>query len=163
MTELVLDALVDERDAGRVLRAKAPGLEITQARLRHHPFAGFEFSVPRPGGGISRTHVLVDYFSGKGFLSGPWQHAEQAPEEFDPVSDPGWNTIDFETARDRAAALVRTAALRRARLAWRGGVREEHSVQTVWKPNWVMDVALAGNAYQIMVDGVNGGYFIVGA
>ncbi|MHC6178039.1 hypothetical protein [Glutamicibacter endophyticus] len=54
-----------------------------------------------------------------------------------------------------------TAALRRARLAWRGGIRELDSVRMVWKPNWLLDVSLHGRQYRVLVDGLNGGYFFL--
>lgn len=162
MSELVLETLVSEQDAGRALRAKAADITIHSARLRHHPFAGFRFHVPQPGGGGKQAHVLVDYYSGKAFLSDPWRTIAAADAKLDAVADPQWNTIDFQTARERAESLVRTAAMRRARLAWRGGTREVHSVETVWKPNWLVSSSIAGRDYRIMVDGLNGGYFVIG-
>ncbi|WP_404287862.1 hypothetical protein [Glutamicibacter arilaitensis] len=162
MSELVLRTLVDEDYARSILQAKAPGMEVISARLRHHPFAGFIFDVSHLAGRVGRTHALVDYFTGKAFISDPWQTADPSSTmELNPVQDPRWNTIDFETARQKAKSLLATAALRRARLAWKGGVREHHSVNKVWKPNWVIEAKLDGKSYRIMVDGLNGGYFFI--
>lgn len=164
MTDLVLRTLVDERDAQQILAAKAPGLEVATARLRHHPFAGFVFEIPQLAGRAGTSHALVDYYSGKAFVTGPWQEREpDACPPLDPVADPQWNTIDFDTARRRATALLSTAALRRSRLAWRGGIRETRCVAKVWKPNWVIEATHEARSYCIMVDGVNGGYFIAGS
>ncbi len=164
MNELVLKTLVDGQDAQRILAAKAPGLTVESAKLRHHPFAGFIFEVPQLAGRTGQAHALVDYYSGKAFVCDPWQAQEaEAGQLLDLVADPQWNTIDFDTARERAKALLSTAALRRARLAWRGGIREKSSVAKVWKPNWVIEAKLQGKSYRIMVDGLNGGYFFIGS
>ncbi|WP_190264183.1 MULTISPECIES: hypothetical protein [Glutamicibacter] len=164
MSELVLRTLVDGQDAQRILAAKAPGLAVTSAKLRHHPFAGFVFEVPQLAGRIAQAHALVDYYSGKAFATDPWQVQDaQAGQRMDLVADPKWNTIDFDSARERAKALLSTAALRRARLAWRGGIREKSSIAKVWKPNWVIEAKLEGKSYRIMVDGLNGGYFFIGS
>lgn len=164
VNELVLKTLVDDQDSQRILAAKAPGLRVESAKLRHHPFAGFIFEVPQLAGRSGQAHVLVDYYSGKAFVCDPWQ-AEDAETDhvLDRVADPQWNTIDFDTARRRAKALLSTAALRRARLAWRGGVREKSSVAKVWKPNWMIEASLEKKSYRVMVDGLNGGYFIIGS
>ncbi|WP_417365615.1 hypothetical protein [Glutamicibacter arilaitensis] len=164
MNELVLKTLVDEQDAQRILSSKAPGMNIVSAKLRHHPFAGFIFTVPQLAGRTGEVHALVDYYSGKAFVSDPWQeHEDLGNLALDRVADPQWNTIDFDTARSRAKALLATAALRRARLAWRGGLREKRSVAKVWKPNWVIEAKLDGKSYRVMVDGLNGGYFFIGS
>ncbi|MGO1231703.1 hypothetical protein [Glutamicibacter arilaitensis] len=164
MNELVLETLVGAQDAQRILAAKAPGMKVVSAKLRHHPFAGFIFDVPQLAGQTGQAHALVDYYSGKAFVSDPWQVQEGASAEaLDQVADPRWNTIDFDTARKRAAALLSTAALRRARLAWRGGIKEQRSVAKVWKPNWVIEAKLEGTSYRVMVDGLNGGYFFIGS
>ncbi|WP_279402288.1 hypothetical protein [Arthrobacter sp. JCM 19049] len=162
MNEVVLTTLVDEQDAWRVLKSKAPQLHAGSARLLHHPFAGFQFQVPQPARRQRAAHVLVDYYSGKAFLSDPWRLEDAAGLDLAKVKDPKWNTIDFETARHKAAALVRTASMRKAKLAWRGGVKEQSCVRTVWKPNWMLQARIADQDYRIMVDGLNGGYFVVG-
>ncbi|GAB3619879.1 hypothetical protein GCM10027417_11400 [Glutamicibacter endophyticus] len=159
--EAVLSTVLDEGQAADLLRAKEPRLRIHGARLRHHPFAGFEFEIPYFAGQSKRAFALVDYFSGKAFVTDSWNFAAEGAVLPNSVADPGWNSIGFETARGRAKALLSTAMLRRARLAWRGEIREVNSVRTVWKPNWLLDVSLQGRAYRVLVDGLNGGYFFL--
>lgn len=159
--EGVLLTVVDADQAADLLRVKEPQLRIHGARLRHHPFAGFEYEVPYLAGQTKRAYALVDYYSGKAFITDPWNFAPESGGSAQPVVDPEWNSIEFEVARSRARALMSTAALRRARLAWRGGIRELHSVRMVWKPNWLLDVSLHGRQYRVLVDGLNGGYFFL--
>lgn len=164
VNELVLRTMVDAQYAESILQAKAPGMKVISATQRHHPFAGFVFDVPHLADRVGRTHTLVDYYSGKAFISDPWQPADPSDNVgFSPVLDPQWNTIDFDSARQKAKALLATASLRKARLAWKGGVREQRSVAKVWKPNWVLEAQLDGKSYRIMVDGLNGGYFFIGS
>lgn len=162
MPELKLKTIVDAQHAAKILKLKAPDLEVLDARMRHHPFAGFIYELPALSGKKTTAHTLVDYYTGKVFISDQWVEAEPGiDEEVDAVLDPSWNSITFEDARARSKALLSTAALRKARLAWKGGVEEVASVEKVWKPNWILDVKIQKNRYRVMVDGLNGGYFFI--
>ena len=162
MNEILLKTIVDADHAAKVLQVKAPDLKVMSATLRRHPFAGFEFHVPALAGRGGTARALVDYYSGKAFISDRWESDPVLKiDDVEAVSDPSWNSISFETARQRAKALLSTAALRKARLAWKGGVKETASVEKVWKPNWILDVRIQGRNYRVIVDGLNGGYFFI--
>lgn len=163
MTSLRLETFVDETEAWATLRQRAPKLRKLRAELKYHPFAGIVFDMPTLLGAVQRVHTLVDYYTGKAFLTGEWKgHAETVPEH-QRVTDPQWATVSLDQARHRASQTVATANLRRTRLAGRGGLRERHVVPTVWKPNWMFHTELEGRNLEIMVDGLNGSYFVIGS
>ncbi|MER8024494.1 hypothetical protein [Glutamicibacter protophormiae] len=164
MTEILLKTLIDEDHATKILQAKVPDLQVVSLRLKYHPFAGFIFDVPTLAGRLGTTHALVDYYTGKAFISGKWaKETNKAVSGDAVVSDPGWNSITFEVARQKAKSLLLTASLRSLRLAWKGGIRETAHVEKVWKPNWILQVCIQGREYRVMVDGLNGGYFFIDA
>lgn len=111
-----------------------------------------------------RLNTLVDRYTGKAFVTDPWPALTLADEGVrrDEVSDPGWNSTSFETARRRAARLVATIAVRHLRLAGNPHVKETESHELVWKPNWLLSGELHNRPVRILVDGLNGGYYVVG-
>lgn len=168
MSRLEFSPTVTADQAWTVVRAKAPGLMRGTEELRYHPFSGFvhSFVVPkfRNPRRQERLNTLVDRYTGKAFVTDPWPALTLVDEHVrrDEVSDPGWNSTSFETARRRAARLVATIAVRHLRLAGNPQVKETESYELVWKPNWLLSGELHNRPVRILVDGLNGGYYVVG-
>lgn len=136
-------------------------------RLRWHPFSGFEFRLrhPRsPGNQPERAFAIVDRLTGQATLTDPWPELlELGPERAgECVGDPGWNTTDFAEARLRAHRLVATAAMRRNRLAAHASITQVRAVESLWKPNWLLEARFRGARMQVLVDAITGGYYVVG-
>src|SRR5690606_18866848 len=86
------------------------------------------------------------------------------PTELDSkVSDPNWNTITYEEARNRATRIICAARLRRFRLAQHCDLEELESYELIWKPNWLLTGTIGTQKFKILVDGLNGGYYVVGS
>lgn len=167
--QLQFTATVSADQAWAVIQAKTPRLLRVGESLSYHPFAGFEhaFSVPRFRNALRRERVntLVDRYTGKAFITGPWSMLQpiQIGDEWGRVSDPGWNSTSFETARTRASRLVGTVAMRHLRLAQNPRLEETESHELLWKPNWLLTGQLQDQKIRILVDALNGGYYVVGA
>lgn len=155
--------------AWNVVRAKAPGLVRGAEELQYHPFSGFvhTFAVPKFRNPLrqERMNTLVDRYTGKAFITDPWPELEPVAVDAvrHEVSDPGWNSTSFEAARDKAARLVGTVAVRHLRLAQNPRVKEIASHELVWKPNWLLSGQLQKQPLRILVDALNGGYYVVGS
>lgn len=162
-------ATVSADQAWAAVQAKAPRLARVGESLSYHPFAGFEhvFSVPRFRNPLRRERVntLVDRYTGKAFITGPWSMLEpiRIGDERARVSDPGWNSTSFETARVQASRLVGTVAMRHLRLAQNPRLEETVSHELLWKPNWLLTGQLHDRTIRVLVDALNGGYYVVGA
>ncbi len=162
-----LPPIVTAPQAWSVVRERAPGITPVRERLRWHPFSGFEFRIAHPlngGGSLQRAFAIVDRFTGQATLTDPWPELVQLEEQqsTDLIADPGWNTTGFTEAGSRAHRLVATAALRKHRLATPPTITEVRAVETLWKPNWLLEARLAGRRPQILVDAITGGYYVVG-
>lgn len=167
--QLQFTATLSSDQAWEIAQKKAPLLERVEQTLLYHPFAGFEyaFSVPRLRSKLRRERVntLVDRYTGKAFITGPWSELQPIAmnEEARRVKDPGWNSTTFETARSKASRLVGTVAMRHLRLAQDPRVEETRSYELLWKPNWLLTGRLQDRTIQILVDGLNGDYYVVGS
>lgn len=161
-------ARLSEEQAWEGVSKKAPGIRQLGAELSHHPFSGFVhgYRTASRWAGESRIHTLVDRLTGKTFITDPWPPllaAEGEPAAVGHVADPGWNTIGFEAARQRSGRLVSTAIMRKNKLGRDAGIREVASHELIWKPNWLLEAALGDRKLRILVDGMNGGYYVVGS
>ncbi|WP_157000557.1 hypothetical protein [Leucobacter komagatae] len=150
-----------------MVRSRAGDLTQVSERLRWHPFSGFEYRLTHPltpGGAPQRVYAIVDRLTGQATLTDPWPelHEFTSEHERDCVADPGWNTTGFAEAARRARRLVATAAMRRHRLAVTSTVSEVRAVESLWKPNWLLESRLRGHRLQILVDAITGGYYVVG-
>lgn len=169
MSGLEFPSAVTADQAWAVVQAKAPGLVRGAEQLRYHPFSGFvhTFVVPRFRNplGQERMNTLVDYYTGKAFITDPWPALTTVDAGVcrSEVSDPGWNSTSFDTARRRAARLVGTVAIRHLRLAQNPRLEETESHELVWKPNWLLTGQLQNRPVRILVDALNGGYYVVGS
>lgn len=162
-------ATVSADQAWATIHAKAPRLQRVAESLSYHPFAGFEhtFSVPRFRNPLRREKVntLVDRYTGKAFITGPWSKLQpiRNDDEGARVRDPGWNSTSFEAARMRASRLVGTVAMRHLRLAQNPRLEETESHELLWKPNWLLTGQLHDRTIRVLVDALNGDYYVVGA
>ena len=166
-TRLALPPQYTASDAWQVVRSRAAELKPVSERLRWHPFSGFEYRLAHPltpGGAPQRVFAIVDRLTGQATLTDPWPElGELSPEqERDCVADPGWNTTSFAESGRRAHRLVATAAMRRHRLAVPSTITEMRTVESLWKPNWLLEARLQGRRLQILVDAITGGYYVVG-
>lgn len=166
-TLLALPPQLSAAQAWEVVRERAPGLEAHGERLRWHPFSGFEFRLSHPlnqGGAPQRAFAIVDRLTGQATLTDPWPAlTELGPaERGDLIEDPGWNSTDFEEAGRRAHRLVATAAMRKHRLATPSQITEVRAIESLSKPNWLLEAKLQGRKLQILVDAITGGYYVVG-
>ncbi|HLT91812.1 MAG TPA: hypothetical protein VKZ85_12805 [Woeseiaceae bacterium] len=166
MGQLAFKASVTEEQAWQAIQARAPRISRIRAELRHHPFSGFVHRFYHPVHGASapaRVHTLVDRLTGKAFISEPWSELVEVDEasQGSSVSDPGWNTITFEQARERSLQVIRVAALRRYRLARRHALEELESHELLWKPNWLLTGMLGQQRLRVLVDGLTGSYYVV--
>lgn len=110
------------------------------------------------------VHTLVDRYSGKAYISDAWTELSRAcPEQASKVSDPQWNTVSFDEARERSAKLVRTANLRRYRLSGQPRLEEVDSVDLIWKPNWLVTCAVDDRTVKVLVDGLTSQYYVLGS
>jgi hypothetical protein len=169
MSALKFSPVVTADQAWTVVRAKAPGLVRGAEELQYHPFSAFvhTFAVPkfRNPRRQERMNTLVDRYTGKAFITDPWPELEPVLTDAvrNEVSDPGWNSTSFEAARRKAARLVGTVAVRHLRLAQNPRVKELESHELVWKPNWLLSGQLQNRSIKILVDALNGGYYVVGS
>ena len=168
LTRVSFPPVLTAEQAWQVVTKKTPGLQPAGQRLRWHPFSGFVFAVRHPlnaGGSPKRAFTLVDRLSGQATLTDPWPQLGElsAAQAGECVPDPGWNSIDADEAALRAHRLVSTAALRRNRLATSAEITVLRAVESLWKPNWLLTGALDGRSLTILVDGINGGYYVVGS
>ena len=168
ITARVFAPTLDAAQAAAVVRAKAPAFRSTAARLRWHPFAGFVYRVEHPlirlTGRPQRAYTLVDRLSGSAALTDPWPPLGELTEEQrgECVADPGWNSVDLDEARFRAKRLVATATMRRNRLSRAAEITEIGAYETLWKPNWLLTGRLGDRELTVLVDGLSGGYYVVG-
>lgn len=163
MTELELPPLLSEEQAWAALKAKAAGIEPESATLTYHPFAGFVHGMRLPRSkSESQVHTLVDRLTGKTFITDPWPALRPVSQKHAQVQDPHWNSVDFEEARMRSRKLVSTASLRKMKLGHNSRIREIEGHEKIWKPNWLLTGHLGKQKLQVLVDGMNGGYYVVG-
>lgn len=163
MSDLEFPALVSEEQAWASVKAKAAGFEPENAALIYHPFAGFVHGMRLPRSKEeSQVHTLVDRLTGKTFITDPWPKMRQASQKHAQVQDPRWNSVNFEDARLRSRRLVSTASLRKMKLGHNSKIREIVSYERIWKPNWLLSGRLGSQKIQVLVDGMNGGYYVVG-
>lgn len=166
-TQYVLRPRLTEEDAWEVIEEREPHVCRIGVSLTHHPFSGFVHLVRHPGlpkDADSSIHTLVDRLTGRAYITEAWPLIEHASDacDFERVTDPGWNTITYEQARENATRLLRTAALRRYRLARFHTVEEQDGFELIWKPNWVLSAVLDNREFKVLVDGLNGGYYVIG-
>ncbi|UTX53534.1 hypothetical protein [Leucobacter aridicollis] len=162
-----LPAQLTSAHAWSVVLDRAPGIAMVSERLRWHPFSGFEYKITHPlnmGGSPQRAFAIVDRLTGQATLTDPWPDLVELDERqrTNLVTDPGWNTTSFAEAGSRAHRLVATAAIRKHRLSTPSTVTGVRTINTLWKPNWLLEARLAGRRLQILVDAVTGGYYVVG-
>ena len=163
MIEVEFPALLTREQASASVRAKAATFEVDSATLSYPPFAGFVHAMALPRTmEESRIHTLVDRLTGKTFITDPWPELRQAGAGSGRVEDPLWNSISFEDARLRSRRLVATASLRKMKLGHNSRIREIQSHEKIWKPNWLLAGRLGDQELKVLVDGMNGGYYVVG-
>lgn len=163
MIEAEFPALLTREQASAAVRAKAAAFEVESASLSFHPFAGFIHSMTLPRTRAESTiHTLVDRLTGKTFITDPWPELRHTASGQGRVDDPRWNSISFENARMRSRHLVATASLRKMKLGHNSRIREIHSYEMIWKPNWLLVGKLGDQELKVLVDGMNGGYYVVG-
>ena len=168
MDEIGFAPAVSEEEAWSIVQAKAPKLRRSKIELRQHPFSGFIYRFRHPGSKRlleERLHTLVDRFTGSAFITEAWAAPVvlKSLSQESRVSDPHWRSITFEEARQRATEMIRAASLRRYRLMLRRPLEELESYELIWKPNWLLTGTLMDRQLRILVDGLNGSFYVVGS
>ncbi|WP_102159370.1 hypothetical protein [Zhihengliuella halotolerans] len=157
MTEVVLETMIGESDAQRLVRTKAPSFRLVRSELTYRPYSGFVHRLDLPRGRSRRVHTLVDRFNGKASVTGPWQTAAALDPRGRRLDEPQWGSLSFAEARRRALKAVAAAAPPlQPRAASPRPVDERLGHPTVWKPGWVLDGVVGGRDVRIFVDAVDG-------
>lgn len=166
-TGLRLPPLVSADRARDIVRRRAPALRQGDISLRFHPFAGFVHHVRNPMFGAThgtRAYTLVDRSTGKVFVTDPWPPLERAAEEDAGLvapEHPGL-ALSMEQARALAARTVSVAALQKFRLARTSVITVADEHELVWKPNLLLTCHGRSGEIRILVDGLNGNYYVLG-
>lgn len=169
MSDPALPVQVSSVAAHRIVLARAKRAKPLGARLCWHPFAGFVFALSQSRPKVSmRQHALVDLCTGAGMLTDPWPklttiaRADEAGVSVR-ARDPGWQSIDSVRALGVARELTLTSSLKRLKLVGTPSLRVVERHDVLWKPNWLCSYEISGRTVEVLVDGVNGRFFVVGA
>lgn len=106
--------------------------------------------------------VLVDVYSGKGFIAAFEPHGEPV-EEAEFVAALERTPIPEDDAVEVARNLLRTRVQRRWKLGMGYRVEIAEPVRGVLKPNWLVSGRDRTHAVQMLVDGLDGTHFVISA
>ena len=166
MTAHALPVRVPAQEAVDLCVRRAPRAQVADAELHYHPFVAVAFDVTRSRRSLlrrratgtappRRVHALVDAVGGRTYLTEPWPELER----HDVIHGPGGDIATGEAVR-RATAAVSTQILRSRRLLDPGGLQRVRVIDRVWKPNWVVPLVHRGRQLRVLVDGMNGSYYV---
>ncbi|WP_104191810.1 hypothetical protein [Cryobacterium sp. Y82] len=155
---------ISRNRAIRLVLNRAPDLVCTNARMVHHPYAGYIYAVQQRAFGRSLhgvAHILVDRCSGGTSTSDPWPDPVllEPGETLDAVPA----TISEEHAEDGARQCAVRTALHRRRALIPIEVTSVSSAPLLYKPNWLLDLQLPadGGTVKVLVDALTGAYHLV--
>ncbi|MHA6800095.1 hypothetical protein [Bounagaea algeriensis] len=166
MTARALPVRVPAQEAVDLCARRAPRAQVADAELHYHPFVAVAFDVIRTRRGLfrrrasgtspsRRVHALVDAVGGRTYLTEPWPELER----HDGFPGPSGDITTVEAVR-RATAAVSTQLLRGRRLLDPGVLQQAGVIDRVWKPNWVVPLVHRGRQLRVLVDGMNGSYYV---
>ncbi|GHD06471.1 hypothetical protein [Zhihengliuella salsuginis] len=163
MTEVVLETMIGESDAQRLIREKAPSFQVLRSELAYRPYSGFVYRLETRTGRSRRVHTLVDRLSGKTSITEPWRTTALRDPKGRTMDDSEWGQVSFAEARRRSRQAVDSTAQRsKSPVAGNREVDERLRHPTVWKPSWVLDGVVGGRDVRVLVDAVDGGSTVDG-
>lgn len=156
-------AEVSAEDAWQRVFRRLPEARRGQVHLVHHPFTGVCFEVTgRRGRSLGHAYALVDQRTGKAYLTDPWPELGPPPQDARPT-EPAHAGASVANAVGVARRTIATGLVRKWRLGRSFVLRPVEVVTQVWKPNWIVEAHLGTDVITVIVDGLDGSHYVVGA
>lgn len=156
-------AAVDAGAAWQAVARRLPEAEQGPVRLVHHPFTGVCFEVVgRRGRSLGHAYALVDQRTGKAYVTDPWPELGPVPDDAR-ATTPAHEGASTARAVGVARRTIATGLVRRWRLGRTFVLHPVEVVTTIWKPNWLVDAHLGPDVISLIVDGLDGSHYVIGA
>ena len=137
----------------------------TRSIFRRAERSGFAAPVPAETSPGQRMNVLVNAYSGKGYLAdfvprgetvvvAEWLDSFESSDQAGPQPGP-------DDVRRTARSLVRTKVLKTVKLGMRLTIEEAAAPSGILKPNWVVTGGNDKYSATILVDGLDSSHYIV--
>ena len=159
-TGLLLPAQFGADDAVRVVGRRLPHAELLAIGPTHHEYAGFAHRVDFGRGPAAKAghlvHSLVDRSTGTALIAPPLDEVAVTASRPDGPITGDRVVLGLAEAERSARRTVETATMRRSRLGRAFELELVSIFEAVWKPNWLVTVALRGRRMRVLVDGLSG-------
>lgn len=156
---LAIRTNINRAEAWQVIESKLPGSKRMSVAPSHHPFFAFEYDIIVKHSSVGRVGILVDAVGGAVSTVSEWPTTRWL-SDFE-CSSMRHVVLDTEAARIRARRAAASRVMRKLKIWKLFTLSETRVISTLWKPNWIVHAAWRAQYVHVLVDGLDGSYYVV--